>query len=76
MTSLGFAAVGPDVLHRRRARLARYEREVFDAPQAASDGPFHQVVPFDARVHAYAHPLAVVFRHFDFLRHGVSSSPS
>ena len=55
----GFAAVGADVLHRGRARLAGYERKVFDAPQAAFHGPFHEVVPLDARIGPHADRVAL-----------------
>ncbi len=62
---LRLAAVGPDVLHRRRARLAGDQREVLDAPQSASDGPFHQIVPLDARIGPHADLVAVVAQEGD-----------
>ena len=67
---LRFAAVGPDVLHRGGPRLAGDQREVFDAPQTAFDGPFHQVVPFDARLDAQANFVAVVAQKGDLPGHG------
>ena len=40
-------------------RLAGYERKVFDAPQAAFHGPFHEVVPLDARIGPHADRVAL-----------------
>ena len=67
---LRFAAVGPDVLHRGGPRLAGDQREVFDAPQTAFDGPFHQVVPFDARLDA-----VVIFGEKDVVAPGEHRPP-
>ena len=55
----GFAAVGADVLHWAAPALPGMQRKVFDAPQAAFHGPFHEVVPLDARIGPHADRVAL-----------------
>ena len=47
------------------AGLAGDEREVFDSPESSFDGPFDQIVPFDAGLGAHADRLAALFEDRD-----------
>ena len=66
----GFGPVGSDILHGGGAGLPGDEREVFQPPEAAFDGPLHEVVPLDPGFGPHAECRAALFEGRDLSRNG------